>query len=68
MLSPAELRRLDSSLPESDAVLVCWVDCGPDSILGMEVFGWPLLVLGVEDELLRLLWGLLCGVLLAVLG
>ncbi|WP_237063584.1 hypothetical protein [Microbulbifer zhoushanensis] len=68
MLSPAELRRRASSLPESEAVLACWLDRSPDSMLGIEVLGWAELLLGIEEELLRLLGGLLWGMLLAVCG
>lgn len=59
-------RWLDSS-PLSDAVLACWLERSPDSILGIDVFGCELL-LAVDILGLRLLGELCDGELLAVDG
>ena len=66
MLSPAELLRRDDSSPLLDAVFASRLDSSPDSIDGIDVFGWLLLVFGIPwlergDELLE-------GMLLAVCG
>lgn len=65
-LSPAEPRRCEDCSPLRDAVLLCRLDSRPESMLGMEVFGWLLVApgilwLGERDELLE-------GLLLAVCG
>lgn len=56
MPSPAELRRCEDDSPLRDAVLLCWLDSRPDSMLGIEVFGWLLVAPGMlwlreRDEL-----------------
>ncbi len=67
MLSPAELLRRDDSSPLRDAVEASRLDSWPDSMDGIEVFGWLLLVFGMPwlERLDELLEGML---LLAVCG
>ncbi|MFC6634658.1 hypothetical protein [Microbulbifer taiwanensis] len=47
MLSPAELLRRDDSSPLREAVLELLLDSRPDSIEGMPLLGWLLVLPGI---------------------